>query len=81
MKDAKLLAHSFIEAHVKPPEGDRLVIVEAGIKEDSEGWYFPFQTERFVTTRDINHSVLGIWPVFVSRDGKLVEHRRPPLGR
>jgi hypothetical protein len=81
MTNARSLANSFIEAHVTPPENDRFIIVEAGIKEDAEGWYFPFQTERFVATRDIKYSVVGNWPIFVSRDGKIVEQRRPPLGR
>jgi immunity protein 35 of polymorphic toxin system len=75
---AKSLANAFIKAHIKPPEKDCFVIVEAGIKEDAEGWYFPFQTERFLATRDIQYSIVGNWPVW---DGTIVEQRRPPIAR
>lgn len=79
IRDAKQFAISFIEARCQAPGGDRYLIVDAGVKEDSEGWYFPYQTERFLVTRDIRFSVVGNWPVFVSKDGRVVEPRRPPL--
>ena len=74
---AKSLALAFIEAHIQAKKNNRFLIVDVGIVESTEGWFFPFQTEQFLKTRDIQYSVVGNWPVFVSKDGATVEQRRP----
>lgn len=79
--EAKEVAARFIAENVPPPQGDNYLIVDAGIVEDPEGWYFPYQTARFIETRDIDYSVVGNWPVFVAKSGSVVELRRPVLPR
>lgn len=54
-------------------------IVESKIREDIEGWYFPYQSMECLLTGDLNKSLVGNWPIFVSRDGSYVEPRRPSL--
>jgi hypothetical protein len=54
-------------------------IVESNIREDLEGWYFPYQSVECLQTGDFNKSLVGNWPIFVSRDGTYVEPRRPDL--
>jgi Immunity protein 35 len=76
---AKQLAELFISSKIVAPRGDRFIVVDAGRKEDAGGWYFPYQTEGFLTTRNLDLSVVGNWPVFVSKDGRTVELRRPPM--
>ncbi|WP_417903628.1 YrhB domain-containing protein [Caldimonas brevitalea] len=61
-----------------PPE-DCYLIVDAGVIEDQDGWYFPYQSARFIETNDISYSVVGNCPIFVSKCGKTAELRRPPL--
>jgi hypothetical protein len=72
------MALEFINSSITAPQGDQYRIVEAGITEDAEGWYFPYQTARFLETRDLEDSVVGNWPVFVSRASDVVEIRQPP---
>jgi hypothetical protein len=79
MKVAKSIAEAFISANIEPPKDDSYQIMDSAIKEDAEGRYFPFQAKRFIKTRDISFSVVGNWPVFVSKDGVTVEQRRPML--
>lgn len=79
--EARLLALDFINSNIPAPKGDRYLIVEAGILEDAEGWYFPYQTARFLETGDLEHSVVGNWPVFVAKVANVVEVRRTPAFR
>ena len=74
--DAKKIAINFIEKNMQPIEGDKYIIVDQAIKEDSEGWYFPYQSERFIKTGDINFSLVGNWPIFVSKKGECLGARR-----
>jgi hypothetical protein len=79
MKNALVLAKQYIEDQLIPPAGDRYVVVESAIKEVEGGWYFPYQTARFIETRDINFSIVGNWPIFVSRSGEVRGPTRPDL--
>jgi hypothetical protein len=76
MNNAKSLAEAFISKNIDPPIDDCYQIIDSAIREDTEGWYFPFQSKRFIETRDMKFSVVGNWPVFVSKDGITVEQRR-----
>lgn len=75
--EAKILAEKYIKQEIDPPENDKYMIVDAGIKEADDGWYFPYQTVRFIESRDIEYSVLGNWPVFVNYQGVCLGPRRP----
>lgn len=54
-------------------------IVTAMIKEEADGWYFPYQSEEFLRTGNFDRSLVGNWPIFVSRDGRSVGPRRPGI--
>ena len=56
-------------------------IVESKIREDAEGWYFPYQSVECLETGDFNKSLVGNWPIFVSRDGSSIGPRRPDFMR
>lgn len=77
MRDALVLAERYLKEHVSPPPGDVYVIVDAATRESDEGWFFPYQTARFVSTGDIDYSVVGNWPILVTRSGEVKGPQRP----
>lgn len=77
VREARVLAEQYILDHIRPPAGDRYVIVDAAIKEIESGWYFPYQTARFVETHNIEFSVVGNWPIFITKSGEVVGPCRP----
>jgi len=76
-KEAQELAYKFLKENYTPPSGDAFQIIEKSIKEVSEGWFFPFQSKKYLETRNHDFLLLNTCPVFISKDGKTVEHRRP----
>ena len=71
-EEAKQLAEHFLQMNMPASStGDRFLIVPDGVAEEDDGWYFPYQTETFLRTRDLNSSVVGNAPVFVARDGRI----------
>jgi len=76
---AKELASRFVAERFMPPDDDQFVLVDAASKETPEGWYFFFQSAKFLESRDMNYFFVGNWPIYVSHDGSIVEQRRPPL--
>ena len=72
---AKEIAYKYIRDNIKPPDDDIYVIVDAATVEKDGGWYFSWQTKKYIDTRDINYSVVGNCPVFVSKDGRQIELR------
>jgi hypothetical protein len=74
---ARKLAQGWLNSNIKPPDGDALVIIEDEVIEVDEGWYFLFQSEKFLKTGDINYSVVGNWPIFVERGGYVQGSKRP----
>ena len=81
IQDARSIVESYIEDNLIPPKGDRYIIVEDAVDEEEDGWYFPYQTEKYLKTLDINFSVVGNWPIFVSKDGSFVGAARPKMLR
>lgn len=75
--EATALAQRYLDDQLIPPEGMRYAIVTESIKEVADGWYVPWQTDRYLETRDINHSVVGNWPIFVTKLGEVLGPRRP----
>jgi hypothetical protein len=70
--EAKGMAENFLlEKMPRSEKGDRFLIVDDGIIEEDDGWYFPYQTETFLRTRDLNSSVVGNAPIFVAKDGRI----------
>jgi hypothetical protein len=81
IQDARSIVEAYIENNLIPPKGDRYIIVEDAVDEEEDGWYFPYQTEKYLKTLDINFSVVGNWPIFVSKDGSFVGALRPKMLR
>ena len=49
--------------------GISLLIVESHVRENDDGWFFPYQSKEYLETMDINKSIIGNWPIFVSKNG------------
>jgi hypothetical protein len=77
LAEAMALAEKYLDEQLVPPDGMRYAIKTSGIKAAPDGWYFPWQTTLYLETGDINHSVVGNWPIFVSKNGDVVCPRRP----
>lgn len=75
--EAEQKARAYIDVLEMQPGGVSCSIVESKIREDTDGWYFPYQSKECLVTGDFNKSLVGNWPVFVSRDGTCVGPRRP----
>ena len=70
LDEAKKIAENFLlEKMPFSAKGGKFLIVHDGIVENDEGWYFPYQTEEFIETRDMRKSVVGNSPIFVDRMG------------
>ncbi len=75
INDAKILAEQFLLMNIPAPaSGDHFAIVGDGIVEE-DGWYFPFQTKKYINTGNLQFSVVGNWPIFVTRDGRIGQRR------
>lgn len=74
---AKSKADEYLRMLEAQPDGVRYAILETMIKEDGGGWHFPYQSAAFVEIGDFNKSLVGNWPIFVSRSGRYVGPRRP----
>ena len=78
---ATTLALEYLGEQQAAPGGVPYAIVDSRIVEGDDGWYFPYQSAEFLRTGDINASLVGNWPIFVSRDGLRVGPRRPDKSR
>lgn len=76
---ANQLALDFLKRLSAEPEGVPYVLLESRIREDDDGWYFPYQSASFVLTGNSGDSLVGNWPIFVSRAGDYVGPRRPGM--
>lgn len=74
---ARALAEAYLEENIKPPEGDVLEIISDEVIEADGGWYFLFQSKKYLETGDINYSVVGNWPIFVEQGGRVQGPKRP----
>jgi hypothetical protein len=77
LAEARALAEKYLDERLVPPDGMRYAIKASAIKATPDGWYFPWQTSLYLETGDIEHSVVGSWPIFVSKNGDEVGPRRP----
>lgn len=76
INNARALAEQFLLKEIASP-GDKypFAIVDSGIIEEEDGWYFPFQTKKYITTGNQDFSVVGNWPIFVTGDGRVGQRR------
>jgi len=77
VEQARRIAEQYIQEKIQPPAGDRFVIVDASIKATDEGWFFGYQTSKYVETGDINYSVVGNCPVFINKHSGEASFRWP----
>lgn len=75
--EARRLAEKYLDEHLVPPDSMRYLISASAIKEAEDGWYFPYQTDAYLQSGNINLSVVGNWPIFVSKVGDVIGPRRP----
>ena len=75
LEQAKEKATEYLNS-ITPSDGV-YELIDSKVKEESDGWYFPYQSVEFLLTGDFNKSLVGNWPIFVSKDGKGVGPRRP----
>ena len=64
---------------IEKESGIRCIIISTRVRESVGGWYFSYQSMEYLTTGDFHKSLVGNWPIFVSRDGTVIEQRRPEL--
>lgn len=67
-REAKKIAVSFL-SQIEQEMGISLLIVESHIRENDDGWFFLYQSKEYLETMDINKSIIGNWPIFVSKNG------------
>lgn len=77
--EAQKVAEGYISKNMKSLDADGGYVLYGEPKEDAEGWYFFYQSAKYVKTRDINDSVVGNWPIFVNKQGICLGAKRPPL--
>ena len=75
---AKKLAEAYISENMRSFDSEGGYVVYGDPDEDEEGWYFHYQTARYVRTNDINDSVVGNSPIFITKQGACLGPRRPP---
>jgi hypothetical protein len=79
LNTARELALKYLSEQEAAFGGVPCSIVESRVVEDEQGWYFPYQSVEFLTTGDIDSSLVGNWPILVSRDGSRVGPSRPDI--
>lgn len=67
-QEAKKIAVSFL-SQIEQEIGMSLLIVESQVRENDDGWFFPYHSKEYLETMDINKSIIGNWPIFVSKNG------------
>ena len=67
-QEAKKIAVSFL-SQIEQEMGISLSIVESHVRENDDRWFFPYQSKEYLETMDINKSIIGNWPIFVSKNG------------
>ena len=69
-QETKKIAVSFL-SQIEQEMGIALSIVEFHVQENDDGWLFPYQSKEYLETMDINKSIIGNWPIFVSKNGEI----------
>lgn len=67
-EEAKNIAISFLK-NIEREMDVPLLIVESKVQENADGWFFPYQSKAYLETMDINKSIMGNWPIFVTKSG------------
>ena len=73
------LGNPYLEQLSNASDDVTYALVESHIREEPDGWYFPYQSEKYLLTRQFGDSLVGNWPIFVSRTGDFAGPRRPGM--
>jgi len=76
---AREMALDYLESLSREPGGVSYTIFESLVREEDDGWYFPYQSTKYIETGNFGDSLVGNWPIFVSRSGDYVGSRRPGM--
>lgn len=74
---AKSLAEGYVAKNIPPPHGDSLMVSDEFTETVEDGWFFYYQSKRYLVTKDYDFFLVGTCPIFVSVDGSIVEPRDP----
>jgi hypothetical protein len=74
-QEAKQIAEAYINQQCLA-DNDSLRINEGGVVEKEYAWIFPYTSKKYWKTKDMNYSIAGNGPLFVSKlDGQLSTYR------
>lgn len=76
---AKRMALTYLEQLSNASDDVAYALMESHIREEPDGWYFPYQSAKYLLTRHFGDSLVGNWPIFVSRTGDFAGPRRPGM--
>lgn len=76
---ARLAAERYLLMLEAEQGGGPYTIIYERIREEDDGWYFPYQSKKFLMTGNIGDSLVGNWPIFVRRIDFYVGPRRPGM--
>ncbi|MFN3735423.1 hypothetical protein [Comamonas testosteroni] len=77
--EAREMALVFLKKMSTEPGGVDYGLIDSAIKEDEDGWYFPYQSVKFILSKNFDDSLVGNWPIFVKNTGDYVGPRRPGM--
>ena len=78
-ENARQMAEAYLRTLETQPGGVPYTILDEHVREDEEGWYFPYQSASFVMTGNFSDSLVGNWPIFVRRRDSYIGPRRPGM--
>ena len=77
--NARQMVEAYLRTLETQPGGVPYTILDERIREDEEGWYFPYQSTSFVMTGNFSDSLVGNWPIFFRRSDSYIGPRRPGM--
>ncbi len=76
VSEAKAIAEKYIAETMTSFDSDGGYIVDAEPEDTPDGWYFFYQTAKYLRTADLDDSVVGNAPIFVTKQGVCMGPRR-----
>lgn len=81
ISDARRIAEDYMLVNMSSDGDVSKYALYAKVEEDEGGWYFFYNTRKYIETDNINYSSVGNWPLFVSKEGVCTGGRVPPSMR
>jgi hypothetical protein len=67
--EARAMAEKYIADNMKSFDDEGGYVVDEDPEETAEGWYFFYQTAKYLKSDDIDDSVVGNAPIFITKQG------------